>query len=183
MDHAGIDFSLESAACKVFASDLAFRAACDAQQIAGGLGYSSEYPYEQAVHDSRIMLIFEGTNEILRALIALSGLQQPGERLKALGKAFSDPLSALGAVGTYLGGRVKRQLAKPEFAAVHPALRAETDESGEGHPCVGAHGGEAAGRAWPECRRAPVPSGASGQRGHRHLSVHGHAFTRHMGTR
>jgi acyl-CoA dehydrogenase family protein 9 len=127
VDRGGIDFSLETAACKVFASELAFRASCDAQQIAGGLGYSKEYPYEQAVRDSRIMLIFEGTNEILRALIALSGLQQPGEQLKELGRAFRDPLRSLGAIGSYIGGRVKRQLARPEFTRVHEALRNEAE--------------------------------------------------------
>jgi acyl-CoA dehydrogenase family protein 9 len=127
VDRGGIDFSLETAACKVFASELTFRASCDAQQIAGGLGYSKEYPYEQAVRDSRIMLIFEGTNEILRALIALSGLQQPGEQLKELGKAFRDPLRSLGAIGSYIGGRVKRQLAQPEMSRVHAALKDEAD--------------------------------------------------------
>ncbi len=127
VDRGGIDFSLETAACKVFASELTFRAACEAQQVAGGLGYSKEYPYEQAVRDSRIMLIFEGTNEILRALIALSGLQQPGEQLKAVGKAFRDPLRSLGAIGSYLGGRVRRQLVKPEMHRVHEALRPEAD--------------------------------------------------------
>ena len=127
VDRGGIDFSLETAACKVFASELAFRSACDAQQIAGGLGYSKEYPYEQAVRDSRIMLIFEGTNEILRVLIALSGLQQPGEQLKELGKAFKDPLRSLGAIGSYIGGRVKRQVTKPSLTKVHPALADEAD--------------------------------------------------------
>jgi acyl-CoA dehydrogenase family protein 9 len=127
VDRGGIDFSLETAACKVFASELAFRAAGDAQQIAGGIGYSKEYPYEQAVRDSRIMLIFEGTNEVLRALIALSGLQQPGEQLRALGQAFRDPLRSLGAIGSYLGGRVKRQLAKPEFRRVHESLKDEAE--------------------------------------------------------
>jgi hypothetical protein len=73
------------------------------------------------------MLIFEGTNEVLRALIALSGLQQPGEQLKALGQAFRDPLRSLGAIGSYLGGRVKRQLGKPEFRRVHPALKSEAE--------------------------------------------------------
>ena len=104
VDRGGVDFSLETAACKIFASELAFRAANDALQIAGGIGYSKEYPYEQAVRDSRINLIFEGTNEILRALIALMGLQQPGERLKALGKAFKDPIRSLGAIGHYFAG-------------------------------------------------------------------------------
>jgi acyl-CoA dehydrogenase family protein 9 len=127
VDRGGIDFSLETAACKVFASELAFRAAGDAQQVAGGIGYSKEYPYEQAVRDCRIMLIFEGTNEILRALIALSGLQQPGEQLKELGKAFRDPLRSLGAIGSYISGRVKRQLVKPVFTRVHEALKEEAE--------------------------------------------------------
>jgi len=127
VDRGGVDFSLETAACKVFASELSLRAALEAQQVAGGLGYSKEYPYERAVRDARIMLIFEGTNEILRALIALSGLQQPGEQLKELGRAFKDPLRSLGAIGSYLGGRVKRQLAKPCFTRVHPALADEAE--------------------------------------------------------
>src|SRR5471030_1610012 len=88
VDRGGIDYSLETAACKIFASELAFRASNDALQIAGGIGYSKEFPYEQSVRDSRINLIFECTNEVLRALIALTALQQPGERLRALGKSF-----------------------------------------------------------------------------------------------
>ena len=127
VDRGGIDFSLETAVCKVFGSELAFRAANDALQIAGGIGYSKEFPYEQAVRDSRINLIFEGTNEILRALIALMALQQPGERLKALGKAFKDPIHSLGAIGHYLSGRAKRTITKPIFTAVHPALVEEAD--------------------------------------------------------
>jgi acyl-CoA dehydrogenase family protein 9 len=128
VDKGGIDYSLETAACKVFASELAFRASSDAMQIAGGIGYSKEFPYEQAVRDSRINLIFEGTNEILRALIALSGLQQPGEHLKAIGKAFRDPLHSLGAIGSFLGERVKRQVVKASFSHVHAALKDEADQ-------------------------------------------------------
>jgi acyl-CoA dehydrogenase family protein 9 len=127
VDRGGIDFSLETAACKIFASELAFRASADAQQIAGGIGYSKEYPYEQAVRDSRINLIFEGTNEILRALIALSALQQPGEQLKAIGRAFRDPLHSIGAIGSFISGRVKKKLVKPDFTKVHPALEDEAE--------------------------------------------------------
>src|SRR5690348_15950282 len=127
VDRGGVDFSLETAACKIFASELAFRAANDALQIAGGIGYSKEYPYEQAVRDARINLIFEGTNEILRALIALMALQQPGERLKELGKSFRDPLHAIGAIGSYVAGRAKRQVQRPAFTRVHPALSDEAE--------------------------------------------------------
>jgi acyl-CoA dehydrogenase family protein 9 len=125
VDKGGIDFSLETAACKVFGSELAYRASNEALQIAGGIGYSKEYPYEQAVRDSRINLIFEGTNEILRALVALMGLQQPGERLGSLGEAMKHPLQSLGAIGSYVAGRARRQISKPEFSRVHPALEKE----------------------------------------------------------
>ncbi|MHB8838203.1 MAG: acyl-CoA dehydrogenase family protein [Gemmatimonadaceae bacterium] len=128
VDRGGVDFSLETACCKIFASEVANRTAHDAMQIAGGIGYSKEYPYEQFVRDARINMIFEGTNEILRALIALSALQEPGERLKQIGKAFKDPLRSIGAIGGYIAGRAKRQLTKPEFIKVHPALHDEADQ-------------------------------------------------------
>jgi acyl-CoA dehydrogenase family protein 9 len=127
VDHGGVDYSLETAACKVFASDMGYRATHEALQIAGGIGYSKEFPYEQAVRDSRIMLIFEGTNEVLRALVALMGLQQPGERLRELGKALQDPIHPLGAIGSYLKGRAVSTLDRPDFDRVHETL---ADEAG-----------------------------------------------------
>ena len=127
VDRGGVDFSLETACCKIFASELANRTAHDTMQIAGGIGYSKEYPYEQFVRDARINMIFEGTNEILRALIALSALQEPGERLKKIGKAFKDPLRSLGAISGYIAGRAKKQMVKPEFSKVHAALKDEAD--------------------------------------------------------
>ncbi|MGH6924276.1 MAG: acyl-CoA dehydrogenase family protein, partial [Propylenella sp.] len=127
VDRGGVDFSLETACCKVFGSEMVFRATNEALQIAGGIGYSREFPYEQAVRDARINLIFEGTTEILRALVALRGLQDAGERLRALGDAFKDPLSSMGVIGSYLAGRAKRQITKPKFELVHEAFRKESD--------------------------------------------------------
>lgn len=127
VDRGGVDFSLETACCKIFGSEMVFRATNEALQIAGGIGYSKEFPYEQAVRDARINLIFEGTNEILRALVALMGLQDAGERLRALGDAFKDPLGSMGVIGSYLAGRAKRQITKPKLQHVHEALKKEGD--------------------------------------------------------
>ena len=127
VDRGGVDYSLETASCKVFASEMGYRATHEALQIAGGIGYSKEFPYEQAVRDSRIMLIFEGTNEILRALVALMGIQQQGERLKELGKALQDPIRSLGAIGSYLAGRAKGTIDRPDFKLVHKALADEAE--------------------------------------------------------
>ncbi len=127
IDRGGIDYSLETACCKVYGSELVFRAANEALQIAGGIGYSKEYPYEQSVRDARINMIFEGTNEILRALVALMGLQEAGEQLQALGKAFKDPLRSIGVIGSYIAGRAKRQVTKPKLTRVHPAFAREAD--------------------------------------------------------
>lgn len=128
VDRGGIDFSLETAACKVYASELAWRTASDTMQMAGGIGYSKEFHYERAVRDSRINMIFEGTNEILRALIALMGLQQPGEELKQVGKAFKNPLRNIGAISSYVTDRAKRTLTKNHFTKVHEELADEADE-------------------------------------------------------
>jgi acyl-CoA dehydrogenase family protein 9 len=127
VDRGGVDYSLETASCKVFASEMGYRAANEALQIAGGIGYSKEFPYEQAVRDSRIMLIFEGTNEVLRALVALMGLQQPGERLSELGKALQDPIHSLGAIGSYLAGRARTTIDRPDFKRVHASLADEAE--------------------------------------------------------
>jgi acyl-CoA dehydrogenase family member 9 len=127
VDRGGVDFSLETAACKVFASELAYRASSEAMQIAGGIGYSKEYPYEQALRDSRINLIFEGTNEILRALIALTALQEPGEQLKAAGAAIKDPIHSVAAIGSFIAGRVRRTVVTPRFEHVHAALAKEAE--------------------------------------------------------
>src|SRR5437016_14562923 len=76
IDRGGVDYSVEGAATKVFNSGAVWNASDEALQIAGGMGYMREQPYEQAVRDARINRIFEGTNEILRQYIGLTGLDR-----------------------------------------------------------------------------------------------------------
>ncbi len=59
-----------SAMAKVFASDVAMKVTTDAVQILGGYGYMKEYPVEKMMRDAKITQIYEGTNQIQRAVIA-----------------------------------------------------------------------------------------------------------------
>ncbi|XP_072203549.1 complex I assembly factor ACAD9, mitochondrial [Excalfactoria chinensis] len=82
MDRPGFpDCSVEAAMVKVFSSEGAWACVSEALQILGGLGYMKDYPYERYLRDCRILLIFEGTNEILRMYIALTGMQHAGKIL------------------------------------------------------------------------------------------------------
>jgi len=70
IDSGAKDFSMESAMAKVFASDVAMRVATDAVQILGGVGYMRDYPVEKMMRDAKITQIYEGTNQVLRNVIA-----------------------------------------------------------------------------------------------------------------
>ena len=63
-------FGKEAAMAKLFASDVANRAAREGIQIFGGNGYVTEYPVERHFRDAKITEIYEGTSEIQRLVIA-----------------------------------------------------------------------------------------------------------------
>jgi alkylation response protein AidB-like acyl-CoA dehydrogenase len=58
------------AMAKRFATDAAFDVANQALQLHGGYGYLKDYPLERIVRDLRVHQILEGTNEIMRVIIA-----------------------------------------------------------------------------------------------------------------
>lgn len=58
------------AMAKRLATDLCFQVCLDAQQIHGGYGYLKDYPLERLVRDTRVHQILEGTNEIMRVIVA-----------------------------------------------------------------------------------------------------------------
>jgi len=58
------------AMAKRFATDVGFTVCNEALQIHGGYGYIKEYPLERHVRDVRVHQILEGTNEIMRVIIA-----------------------------------------------------------------------------------------------------------------
>lgn len=79
------DFAVEAAMAKIFGSETLWTVSNHAMQIFGGDGFLGDYPIERMVRDSRINIIFEGTNEILRGVVTLMGAREAGEELKKSG--------------------------------------------------------------------------------------------------
>ena len=129
IDRGNVDYSLEGAATKVLSSDVLWHAVDEAMQVAAGLGYMKEYPYERAMRDARINRIFEGTNEILRLYVALTGFQKPGEYLKGLGKdlsnALTDPIKGFGVIREYAGRKMRQSgiLGRSQLTQAHESMR------------------------------------------------------------
>lgn len=66
----GNSFTKEASMAKLFASEMAERAALEAIQIHGGYGYTKEYHVERFLRDVKLMTIGEGTSEIQRLILA-----------------------------------------------------------------------------------------------------------------
>ncbi|HJU18922.1 MAG TPA: acyl-CoA dehydrogenase family protein, partial [Stellaceae bacterium] len=76
LDQGEADATLHCAMAKRFATDAGFRIANDALQLHGGYGYMKDYPIERYLRDLRVHQILEGTNEIMRLIIARRLLRQ-----------------------------------------------------------------------------------------------------------
>jgi alkylation response protein AidB-like acyl-CoA dehydrogenase len=72
---AGNQHTLESSIAKLYASEVAVRAANSAVQVLGGYGYIDEYPVGKYLRDARVATLYEGTSQIQKLIIgrALTG--------------------------------------------------------------------------------------------------------------
>ncbi|MDH0383339.1 acyl-CoA dehydrogenase family protein [Comamonas aquatica] len=70
LDAAAPDAATYCAMAKRFATDAGFMVCNEALQLHGGYGYIREYPLERLMRDARVHQILEGTNEIMRVIIA-----------------------------------------------------------------------------------------------------------------
>jgi alkylation response protein AidB-like acyl-CoA dehydrogenase len=72
IDEGAVDprFTRISAQAKLLCSDVAMDVTTDAVQILGGYGYTSEHPLERMMRDAKACQIYEGTNQVLRVIIA-----------------------------------------------------------------------------------------------------------------
>lgn len=75
LDQASPDASAYCAMAKRLATDLSFNVANNALQLFGGYGYLKDFPLERHVRDLRVHQILEGTNEVMRMIVARKLLQ------------------------------------------------------------------------------------------------------------
>jgi acyl-CoA dehydrogenase family protein 9 len=125
VDAGSSDFAVESAICKVFGSEVLWRVANEAQQIAGALGYMRSQPWERLLRDARIAMVYEGTNEILRCFIALSGMQAPGRAIEEVSKAMREPIKGFGLLSDFALRKARSALGRERLSRSHPMLARE----------------------------------------------------------
>lgn len=70
LDAQAVDATTYCAMAKRFATDAGFSVCNEALQIHGGYGYMREYPLERYMRDARVHQILEGTNEVMKHIIA-----------------------------------------------------------------------------------------------------------------
>ncbi|MCL4742221.1 MAG: acyl-CoA dehydrogenase family protein [Phycisphaerales bacterium] len=127
LDRGDEDIMVETAACKVFCSEMGWRVVNDALQIMGGESYMTENEVERTFRDSRINLIVEGSNDLMWSFIFAYGGKQLGEwmlgiREAPLSKKLSPSLLRAAvplAAEVFLG--VRRRA--PAIEGVHASLR------------------------------------------------------------
>jgi acyl-CoA dehydrogenase family protein 9 len=125
VDSGASDHSVESAICKVYGSEACWRMVNRAVDIAAGLGYSAAHPYERLLRDARAYMVYEGTNEILRAFIALSGMQGPGRELEDVAKAMREPIKGFGLLSDFALRKAKEVLGRPRMTRHSGVLNRE----------------------------------------------------------
>jgi hypothetical protein len=76
LDTGAADATKYCAMAKRFVTDTAFKVANDALQMLGGYGYLEDYGIEKIVRDLRVHQILEGTNEIMRVIVARAMLAE-----------------------------------------------------------------------------------------------------------
>ncbi len=98
LDRHDDDIMLETALCKVFCSEMGWRAVNDAVQIMGGESYMTENEIERIFRDSRINLIVEGANEVMHKFVFGYGGKQLAEQMLSIRSALVwDKEESLGA--------------------------------------------------------------------------------------
>lgn len=115
------DYMLETAMLKVYSTEALWTIVNDAFQIYGGAAYFCDQPLERMLRDARINQIGEGANEVLTSFIALVGMREPGEGLKAVWESL--PLRNISTLCGFIKQAVSRRLMTPAIPIRSPLLQ------------------------------------------------------------
>jgi acyl-CoA dehydrogenase len=66
----GIDPTIDASIAKFYSTESAFEIASEALQVAGGYGYTKMFPFEKILRDIRLLMVYEGTSEVQRTIVA-----------------------------------------------------------------------------------------------------------------
>ncbi|XP_067931544.1 complex I assembly factor ACAD9, mitochondrial-like isoform X2 [Watersipora subatra] len=125
------DASIEAAIVKVYSSENTWIVVSECLQILGGLGYMKSYPYERYLRDARILPIFEGTNEILRLYISLTGFDYVGKYYQDAVRKLNNPMNNLGFIWKQARLRYKERNVKKStwllHEHTHPLMESEAN--------------------------------------------------------
>jgi acyl-CoA dehydrogenase family protein 9 len=97
-------------------------------QLLGGKAYMADSPVAKALRDSRVFPIFEGSNDVLRAFVALAGLKTVADEVADLRHLdLADPIGSIGVLADYVTRRVRRRLRPDRLDTTHPTLARHAD--------------------------------------------------------
>lgn len=123
IDRGGEDYMVETAILKVFSTDALWQGVYETLQVYGGQGYFTDEPYERLMRDARINTIGEGANEVLLSFIALVGMREVAEGLKATLEGLKSPGRFVPTAFSFAGRHLKSLVRSPTVPVVTPMLR------------------------------------------------------------
>jgi acyl-CoA dehydrogenase family protein 9 len=127
IDRGAEDYMLETAILKVFSTEAIWQGVYETLQVFGGQGYFSNEPYERMMRDARINTIGEGANEVLKAFIALVGMRDIGEGLKATLDGLKRPGTFLPTFWNFTRDHLGRMVQTPTVPVAASMLRPMAD--------------------------------------------------------
>ncbi|CAB3979572.1 very long-chain specific acyl- dehydrogenase, mitochondrial-like [Paramuricea clavata] len=141
MDRGAPEFQIEAAISKMFASEACWWVADECIQIYGGMGYMKDAGIERVMRDLRIFRIFEGTNDILRLFVCLTGMQDAGKNLRELQKSLQNPFGNLNVVLSEGMKRTQRAIGVDSGPSISEHVHSELGESArQCSKCIGDFG-------------------------------------------
>ena len=146
------DYMLETAMLKVFSTQALWTIVNDAFQILGGPAYFTDRPLERMVRDARINSIGEGANEVLTSFIALVGMRDPAEELRAVRDALGHPWRERAMLGRFIAGALPRLVRIPRMPVRSQELARHAHALGHAWSIVSALRWSA--RSWGTARRS-----------------------------